>query len=79
MTGVQTCALPIWLNNRLGQPPEIGEAVREMDHGIYRMAPDGAITRVGTQDQVANPNGLCFSPDERILYVNDTVQALIRA
>ena len=25
------------------------------------------------------PNGLCFSPDERILYVNDTVRALIRA
>src|SRR5262249_54006397 len=25
------------------------------------------------------PNGLCFSPDERVLYVNDTVQALIRA
>ena len=25
------------------------------------------------------PNGLCFSPDERLLYVNDTVQALIRA
>jgi gluconolactonase len=24
------------------------------------------------------PNGLCFSPDERLLYVNDTVQALIR-
>src|SRR5262245_44669051 len=24
------------------------------------------------------PNGLCFSPDERHLYVNDTVQMLIR-
>ena len=24
------------------------------------------------------PNGLCFSPDERLLYVNDTVRALIR-
>ena len=24
------------------------------------------------------PNGLCFSPDEQRLYVNDTVQALIR-
>ena len=60
------------LNNRLGQPPEIGEAVREMDHGIYRMAPDGAIARVGTQDQVANPNGLCFSPDHARLYVAST-------
>src|SRR5260370_28136892 len=26
----------------------------------------------------AAPNGLCFSPDEKRLYVNDTVQALIR-
>ena len=24
------------------------------------------------------PNGLCFSPDEKLLYVNDTVQPLIR-
>jgi gluconolactonase len=24
------------------------------------------------------PNGLCFSPDERRLYINDTVQHLIR-
>jgi gluconolactonase len=24
------------------------------------------------------PNGLCFSPDERLLYINDTTQALIR-
>src|SRR5206468_2703157 len=24
------------------------------------------------------PNGLCFSPDERLLYVNDTEQANIR-
>src|SRR5271170_611378 len=27
---------------------------------------------------VEQPNGLCFSPDERQLYVNDTVRALIR-
>jgi gluconolactonase len=25
------------------------------------------------------PNGLCFSPDESVLYVNDTAQALVRA
>jgi gluconolactonase len=24
------------------------------------------------------PNGLCFSPDEKLLYINDTTQALIR-
>ena len=60
------------LNNRLGQPPEIGDAVREMDHGVYRVAPDGTITQVVTQAQVANPNGLCFSPDGTRLYLAST-------
>jgi gluconolactonase len=60
------------VNNRLGQPPEIGDARREMDHGVYRVAPDGAVTRVATQEQTPNPNGLAFSPDETRLYVAST-------
>jgi gluconolactonase len=31
------------------------------------------------RDLFDQPNGLCFSPDEKRLYVNDTVQAVIRA
>ena len=34
--------------------------------GVYRLAPDGALTLVADCEY---PNGLAFSPDERILYV----------
>lgn len=37
---------------------------------VYRIAPDGAVTAVAA-DRV-RPNGLAFSPDERLLYVADT-------
>ncbi len=45
-------------------------AEREVPHaGVYRVAPDGAITLVVDCEY---PNGLCFSPDERVLYVANT-------
>ena len=56
----------------LGQPPGIGEAVREMPTATYRIAPDGAVTRVVGEDQAPDPNGLAFSPDERRLYISST-------
>jgi gluconolactonase len=46
-------------------------------HGVFRLAPDGALQLV-VRDFVY-PNGLAFSPDESILYVNDTRAMLIRA
>ena len=45
--------------------------------GVYRLPADGS----GIQlliDDFAQPNGLCFSPDESLLYINDTVHAHIR-
>lgn len=60
------------LNNRLGQPPEVGDAVREMPTATYRIAPDGTVTRVATEEQAPDPNGLCFSPDYARLYVAST-------
>ena len=60
------------INNRIGQPPEIGEAKREMPHGVYRVAPDGAITRMIEEAQIQDPNGLCFSPAFDRLYVAST-------
>jgi gluconolactonase len=60
------------VNNRLGQPPEIGTDVREMETACYRIAPDGSITRVATEADAPDPNGLCFSPDFRTLYVAST-------
>jgi len=45
--------------------------------GVYRVEPDGArITLLA--DDFAQPNGLCFSVDERRLFVNDTERMHIR-
>jgi gluconolactonase len=57
------------LNPRLGQPPELGRAIRELPTQVYRWDPDGTLEAVVTAEQVPNPNGLCFSPDHRRLYV----------
>ena len=38
--------------------------------GVFRIAPDGTLS-LETTDLVY-PNGLCFSPDEKLLYVNCT-------
>lgn len=47
-------------------------------NGVFRISPDGkALTKVVHEGET--PNGLAFSPDENILYVNDTRHAHIRA
>jgi gluconolactonase len=56
-----------------------GEDVqRYLDYcAVFRLSPDGAtITPVVTD--FANPNGLAFSPDESLLYINDTTRRHIR-
>lgn len=50
--------------------PEIG------GNHVYRRDPDGTVTRVA--DDLAQPNGLAFSADERTLYVTDTERAHLR-
>jgi gluconolactonase len=57
------------LNPRLGQPPEQGRARRELPTQVYRWDPSGRLDVVATAEQVPNPNGLCFAPDHRRLYV----------
>jgi gluconolactonase len=42
-------------------------AEQELPHAIYRIDPDGSCTTL--TDAVLGPNGLCFSPDETLLYV----------
>ncbi len=59
-------------NNRLGQPPEIGDAKRELPTGTYRVTEDGTVTLVATEEDAPDPNGLCFSHDEKTLYVAST-------
>jgi gluconolactonase len=39
--------------------------------GVYRVSPDLARVNMIIRSFV-NPNGLCFSPDEKVLYVNDS-------
>jgi len=46
-------------------------------NGVYRLAPDGELVLL--VDDFDRPNGLAFSPDESILYVNDTARRHIRA
>ncbi len=60
------------LNPRLGQPPGIGLARRELPTNCYRIDPGGRVDLVVTEAQVPDPNGLCFSPDFRKLYVAST-------
>ena len=51
---------------------------RYMDyHGVFRIGPDGKTTLV--VKDFTYPNGLAFSPDEKILYINDTREYLIKA
>jgi len=56
----------------LGVVRDLQQPVR----GVYRIAVDGGLTRVA--DDFEQPNGLCFSDDGRVLYVNDTARKHIR-
>jgi gluconolactonase len=62
-----------------GRMPVFGlERKQDLDfQGVYRVSRDGTLHNEANDfDQ---PNGLCFSPDEKTLYVNDTTRAHIRA
>jgi gluconolactonase len=64
-----------------GRMPVYGvERPRQLGfQGVYRVAPGGGEPSLLVERHLFDqPNGLCFSPDERLLFVNDTVQALIR-
>lgn len=39
--------------------------------GVYRVRPGGPVELVVDKHEFEQPNGICFSPDERTLYVND--------
>ena len=46
--------------------------------GVFRLAPDGKLHLVVPRHDFVMPNGLCFSPDEKLLYINDSEGGLIR-
>jgi len=62
-----------------GRMPVFGiERERELGfQGVYRIAADGGDPQL-LVDDFEQPNGLCFSPDESLLYINDTPRAHIR-
>lgn len=45
-------------------------------NGVYRLTPDGALTALVRDFN--RPNGLAFSPDETLLYVDDTAEKHLR-
>lgn len=50
---------------------------RDLDiQGVYRIAPGGHLTLL--VDDFVQPNGLCFSPNERVLYIGDSGNRTIR-
>ncbi len=52
-----------------------GQSVELSFKGIYRISPSGTVTLIdSTFDK---PNGICFSPDEKRLYVNNTTTGSI--
>src|SRR5258705_2940761 len=60
------------IKHRLGQPPEVAAMKRELPTSVYRWDPSGKLDLVITEDQLPDPNGLCFSPDYKKLYVIST-------
>ena len=58
--------------------PNDGTGWKELPfNGVYRIATDGKLHLL--VDDFDRPNGLALSPDEKILYINDTVRRHIRA
>jgi gluconolactonase len=63
-------------NDRIGvaRAPELGF------QGVFRCERDGGhLQLLVPRDEFEQPNGLCFSPDESILYVNDSPRCHIKA
>ena len=62
-----------------GLTAEFGEVAQQEQelNGLY-MVPPGAGEAVRVADDFERPNGLAFTPDERLLYVADTPRYLIR-
>jgi gluconolactonase len=72
----------IWFSDPwYGRMPVFGvERDRELGwQGVFRLPPGGGDPElVVDKDEYEQPNGLCFSPDESLLYINDTPKAWIK-
>jgi gluconolactonase len=61
-----------------GRMPVFGlERTQDLSfQGLFRVSPDGKLHLEA--DDFGQTNGVCFSPDEKLLYVNDSPRAHIR-
>ena len=50
----------------------IGGRKRELSTNVYRWDPSGKLEVAITENQLPDPNGICFSPDYKTLYVIST-------
>jgi gluconolactonase len=58
---------------RRGGHASEGAAPRELDYqGVFRVSPGGKLSLVVDEAEFEMPNGLCFSPDESRLYIDDS-------
>ncbi|MEJ0016122.1 MAG: SMP-30/gluconolactonase/LRE family protein [Acetobacteraceae bacterium] len=59
------------LNPRIGaeNAGAIGGKQRELPNAVYRWDPSGRLDQVISEDQLKDPNGICFAPDYKTLYV----------
>ena len=60
-----------------GESSSYSKPQEQACNGVYRILPDGSIDLFA--NDFDHPNGLAFSPDESILYINDTPRRHVRA
>ena len=46
-------------------------------NGVFRVSPDGELSLVISEQE--GPNGIAFSPDEKTMYINDSLERKIYA
>lgn len=56
--------------------PDVGNRKEIKENGVYRLDKNGGVHLLTDMNR---PNGLAFSPDEKLLYVDDTNEQLVRA
>jgi gluconolactonase len=60
----------VWFTDPLYKPDK--SEMEMKDEAVYRIDPDGKVTRMLTQPQIHKPNGIAISPDGKTLYVVDS-------
>ena len=72
----------IWFTDPVGGLLNVGMVGDDLQRyndkqPVFRISPDGKQLTLVT-DEFVYPNGLCFSPDEKLLYINCSRERLIR-